>query len=182
MGGWPLKKYGIILADPAWNYRDKSKQRGGAERHYRTMNIEEIAALDVPGIADDDCGLFLWVTFPMLFEAKFVIESWGFKYKTCAFTWIKKNKVSKTNFWGMGSYTRANAEICLLATKGKPKRINADVHSVIEAPISRHSAKPPEVRERIVRLFGDLPRIELFARESVEGWDCWGNEVDETHH
>jgi N6-adenosine-specific RNA methylase IME4 len=114
---------------------------------------------------------------PKLNEVMEVIESWGFEYKTCGFTWVKKNKISNSWFWGMGRWTRANAELCLIATKGKPKRINAGIHSVIDTPIEKHSKKPNEVKDRIVELVGDLPRIELFARQTAEGWDSWGNEV-----
>src|SRR5258708_2920911 len=101
---------------------------------------------------------------PKLNEVFDLIKEWGFEYKTVAFTWIKKNKKSDSLFWGMGRWSRSNAELCLLATKGKPKRINADVHSVIVSPIEKHSKKPDEVRERIIRLCGDLPRSELFSR------------------
>lgn len=104
----------------------------------------------------------------------------GFEYKTCAFTWIKQNKKSDTLFWGMGRWTRANAELCLLATKGNPKRADAGVHSVIISHIEEHSKKPAETRDRIVKLLGaggGLQKIELFARQVVTGWDCWGNEV-----
>ena len=80
-------------------------------------------------------------------------------------------------FWGLGFWTRSNPEICLLAVKGKPKRVSASVHSVIQAPIEQHSKKPAETRDRIVQLMGDVPRVELFARQTAEGWDCWGNEV-----
>ena len=114
---------------------------------------------------------------PKLNECFELISNWGFTYKTVAFTWIKKNKKSNTYFWGMGGWTRANPELCLLATKGNPKRINAGVHSVVDAPIQEHSKKPDEVRDRIVKLMGDLPRIELFARDSVDGWDVWGDEI-----
>ena len=133
--------------------------------------------MPVSNIADDNCVLFLWVTMPKLNECWELIEKWGFNYKTVAFTWVKRNKKSLTWFWGMGSWTRANAELCLLSTKGKPKRISASVHSVIDSPIEEHSKKPQEARNRIVKLMGDLPRIELFARQKVDGWDCWGNEV-----
>jgi len=95
--------------------------------------------------------------------------------------WVKRNKKSPTWFWGMGRWTRANAELCLLATHGKPKRINAGVHSVIDTPIEAHSKKPDEARKRIVKLCGDLPRIELFARQKTEGWDVWGNEIESTN-
>jgi N6-adenosine-specific RNA methylase IME4 len=106
-----------------------------------------------------------------------LIASWGFEYKTVAFTWVKKNKKSDSWFWGMGNWTRANAEVCLLATKGKPKRISAAVHSIISTPVRKHSQKPDEARDRIVQLLGDLPRIELFAREETAGWDVWGDEI-----
>ncbi len=106
-----------------------------------------------------------------------VIKAWGFTYKTMAFTWIKQNKKSPTLFWGIGNWTRSNAEFCLLATKGNIKRVAPNVHSVVMSPVARHSQKPAEVRDRIVQLMGDCPRIELFARERVPGWDAWGDEV-----
>jgi N6-adenosine-specific RNA methylase IME4 len=173
-----MKKYKIIYADPAWNYNDKCLHSGGAEKYYRTMNDEDIKNLPVNKIADDDCILFMWTTFPKLQVALDVINAWGFQYKTNAFTWIKKNKKADSLFWGMGRWTRGNAEICLLAVKGRPKRIDMGVHSVIYAPIDKHSRKPQEARDRIIRLVGDLPKIELFAREALEGWDVWGNEVE----
>jgi N6-adenosine-specific RNA methylase IME4 len=174
---FPNKKYKIIYADPPWSYDDPSKNRGGAVRHYPTMSIDDICNLPVKDIADDDCILFLWTTFPKLIETIPLFEAWGFTYKTNGFTWIKKNKVSTdTNFWGMGRWTRSNAEICLIGVKGKPKRLSAGVHSVIESPIERHSKKPDIVRKKIIELVGDLPRIELFARNKSDGWDTWGNE------
>ena len=173
-----MNKYKIIYADPAWSYDDKCLHRGGAERHYRTMNIEDIKNLPVNEIAEDDCILFMWATFPKLQEALDVINAWGFQYKTNAFTWVKKNKKADSLFWGMGRWTRSNAEICLLAVKGSPKRLDMGVHSVIYAPIDKHSKKPQETRDRIIRLVGDLPKVELFAREVPEGWDVWGNEVE----
>lgn len=142
------------------------------------MNIDDICNLPVKNIASENCVLFLWVTFPTLLDSFKVIEAWGFNYKTVAFVWVKHNKKTPTLFWGMGFWTRANAEICLLATKGKPKRISAKVHQVIISPIEEHSKKPNEIRKRIVDLIGDLPRIELFARQKTDGWDVWGNEVN----
>ena len=118
----------------------------------------------------------MWATFPMLREALEVIEAWGFIYKTVAFNWVKQNKTGAGLFWGLGNWTRSNSEICLLAVKGKPKRMSASVHSVILSPVQQHSRKPAETRDRIVELMGDLPRIELFAREAAPGWDAWGNE------
>lgn len=113
----------------------------------------------------------------MLKEALDVIEAWGFTYKTVAFNWVKQNKNGAGLFMGLGNWTRSNSEICLLAVKGKPKRVSAGVHSVILSPLQQHSQKPGEARDRIVELMGDLPRIELFARETAPGWDSWGNEV-----
>lgn len=175
---FPDKKYKILYSDPGWSYNDKchAGQRG-AEYKYRCSSVKEICSLPVQDICDDDCALFLWVTMPQLPNAFKVMESWGFIYKTCAFTWIKKNKKSDSLFWGMGHSTRSNAELCLLGIKGKMKRISASVHSVIMSPVRRHSEKPDEVRDRIVQLYGDLPRIELFGRKQVPGWSVWGDEV-----
>lgn len=175
-----MKKYGIIYADPPWHYRVYSKKGAGrsAESHYPTMTIEEIQALPVSELADKDCALFMWITFPLLKESLSVLSAWGFKFKTIAFVWIKQNRKSDSLFWGMGYWTRANAEFCVLATKGKPKRMAKNVHQVIISHIEEHSKKPDEARRRIVRIMGDLPRIELFARQKSAGWDVWGNEVE----
>ena len=163
-------KYKIIYADPPWSYKDKALAGNrGAGCKYDVMSVEDICNLPIKDIADDDCVLFMWVTMPKLNECWEVIKAWGFEYKTVAFTWVKRNKKSNSWFWGMGRWTRANAEICLLATKGNPKRVNAAVHSIIDTPIQRHSQKPNEVRERIVKLMGDIPRVELFARERLGG-------------
>lgn len=158
-------------------YSEKGKGRS-AENHYLTMTIQDICNLQVDKIADKNCVLFMWMTFPTLVEGLKVLEAWGFNYKTVAFVWIKQNKKTPTLFWGLGFWTRANAEICILAVKGKPKRISAKVHQVIISPIEEHSKKPDETRKRIVELLGDLPRIELFARQKTKGWDVWGNEVE----
>lgn len=174
------KKYNIIYADPPWQYKAWNGVGDGkktAENHYKCMRKEDIQNLPIKEITADDCVLFLWVTFPLLEEGLELIKRWGFTYKTCGFTWVKKNKKSDGWFWGLGHWTRANAEICLLATNGKPKRVSRSVHQICDARISEHSRKPDEIRERIVQLCGDLPRIELFARQYADGWDCWGNEV-----
>jgi N6-adenosine-specific RNA methylase IME4 len=174
---FPNKKYQIIYADPPWSYKDKALAGNrGAGCKYPTQSADWINSLPVNQIADKDCLLFLWVTMPKLNECFELIEKWGFEYKTCAFTWVKRNKISPSWFMGMGRWTRANAELCLLATKGNPKRINAGVHSVIDTPIERHSKKPDITRDRIVELVGDLPRIELFSRQLTKGWDVWGND------
>ena len=173
------KKYQVIYADPPWTFKTWSKKGAdrSAENHYPTMNISDICALPVADIACKDAVLFLWVTFPNLHEGLEVIKAWGFEYKTVAFTWVKRNKVSPSWFVGLGHWTRANAEICLLATRGKPKRVSKGVRQIVDAPIERHSKKPDEVRNRIVDLIGDVPRIELFARQHTAGWDVFGNEV-----
>ena len=174
-----MEKYSVIYADPPWSYRVWSSKGAGrsAENHYPTMSIEDIRALPVAELADKDCALFLWVTFPTLREAMTVLDAWGFTYKTVAFVWIKENRQTPSLFWGLGYWTRSNAEVCILATKGSPKRFSAGVHQVIMSPIEQHSKKPDETRERILKLMGDVPRVELFARQTAPGWDVWGNEV-----
>lgn len=142
------------------------------------MRLEELKALPVSDLADTDCALFLWATFPQLPDALRLIRAWGFSYKTVAFVWLKTNRRSHTWFYGLGFWTRSNAEICLLATKGHPKRQAANIHQLIVSPVERHSKKPDEARDRIEALMGDLPRIELFARQETPGWEVWGNEVN----
>lgn len=173
---FPDKKYSVIYADPPWRYSDRGCN-GNAEAHYPTMKMQDLKNLPVQEIADKDCILFLWTTYPMLKEAIELIDAWGFKYKTIGFQWVKQNKSGKGFFFGLGRWTRGNTEPCLIAVKGKPKRICNSVSQLVVSPIGRHSTKPDEVRERIVRLMGDVPRIELFARERKDGWDVWGNEV-----
>jgi len=173
------KKYNIIYADPAWTfkvYSDKGKGRS-AEKHYKISSLEDMKNLNVKDITDENSILFMWATYPNLKQAFELISAWGFEYKTTAFTWVKKNKKADSFFMGLGYWTRANPEICLLATKGKPKRISRSVRNLILSKLREHSRKPDEVRKRIVELCGDLPRIELFARTKTEGWDVWGNEV-----
>ena len=172
-----MQPYQVIYADPPWRYEQKRLQ-GAAERHYPTMSIEEICGLPVAEIAAKDSLLFLWATFPQLPEALRVISAWGFKYKTVAFLWLKKNKKADSWFYGMGFWTRSNAELCLLAIRGHPKRQSANVHQFIISPIEEHSKKPDIVRDKIIALAGDVPRIELFARQETPGWDVWGNEVE----
>ena len=144
------------------------------------MSIEDIKALPVGDLAAKDCALFMWITFPCLQEALEVLTAWGFVYKTVAFVWVKQNPKSDGLFWGLGYWTRANAELCILATKGHPKRISHSVHQVIMTHVQEHSRKPDEARLRILQLMGDVPRVELFARQSPPGWDVWGNEVEST--
>lgn len=174
-----MRKYKVIYADPPWTYKTWSRSSWGglAATHYPTMSIDEIKSLPVKNIADKDCALFMWITFPMLREAWSVMDAWGFKFKTVAFVWIKLCRKSDKLHTGMGYWTRANAEMCLLATREHPKRQSRRVHQVIISHVEEHSKKPDEARRRIVELMGDVPRVELFARQTPPGWDVWGNEV-----
>ena len=177
------KKYQIIYADPAWEYRNMGNIQATANAQYQTMKQEEIEALRVKDIADDNAILFLWATFPKLQEALNVIKAWGFEYKTVGFVWIKKNK-NGGNFFGVGWYTKSNTEVCLIGVKGKAPKISNSVSQIIETVREEHSKKPDIVRDKIIELCGDIPRVELFARKrenlfgnNLEGWDVWGNEV-----
>ena len=178
------RRYSVIYADPPWAYKQQggAKGRGTAKAHYDTMQTAEICALPVKEIATEDALLFMWATFPNIKDALEVMEAWGFGYKTAAFVWVKTNAKSGSLFWGMGSYTRANAEVCLLGIRKKTKAgkcVKAhNIHQIIQAPYTRHSEKPPETRERIKALTGsEGGYLELFARQAAPGWDCWGNEA-----
>ena len=174
--------YQIIYADPPWSYKDKCNAgKRGAGYKYETMNLDQLTNLysmvHTLSLKSENAVLFLWATWPLITDAIILINRWNFSYKTIGFIWIKQNKLKPTPFMGMGNWTRSNSEPCLIATKGNPKRISASVHSVIQSPIRAHSQKPDEARDRIVTLMGDVPRIEIFARQRVEGWDAWGNEI-----
>lgn len=170
------KKYSIIYADPPWSYNDKGCN-GNAAGHYNLMKDSEIHDLPIEKLAEKDCVLFLWATYPKIQEALDTIKKWGFTYKSIAFQWIKQNRKGNGYFFGLGRWTCGNTECCLIAVKGKPKRKNNSVSQLIFSPLRKHSQKPDEVREKIIELIGDVPRIELFARELCDGRDCWGNEV-----
>jgi N6-adenosine-specific RNA methylase IME4 len=171
-------KYGAILIDPPWSYRDTcgAGERGAAYK-YSLMSIADIAALDVGNVADEDCALFCWATGPMMADAVRCIETWGFRFMTVGFVWVKLTKHRKLH-WGMGSMTRANAEFVLVAKRGKPKRVSAGVHQIVEVPKRGHSVKPDEIHQRIETLLGDVSRCELFARRSRPGWRCVGFDAD----
>ena len=176
---FPKKKYQIIYADPAWTFRTFSSkgQKRSAIRHYNTLSINDICNLPISHISDNNCILFLWAIDTMLPESFRVIEEWGFTYKTVGFTWVKQNINSDKYFTGMGYWTRCNPEQCLLATKGKPKRISKSVKQLVISKRQEHSKKPDIIRDNIIELCGDIPRIELFARQRVDGWDSWGDEL-----
>ena len=171
-------KYQIILADPPWSYFNGSVPQGGVNAQYPTIKLDDIKKLPVDKISADTSVLLLWATFPQLQEALEVMKAWGFKYKTLGFSWPKTNK-NGTPFFGIGYYAKSNVEVCLLGVKGNAHSLvkSNKVSSVILYPKTKHSTKPAIVREKIVELFGNLPRIELFARQKTEGWDVWGNEV-----
>lgn len=184
MAGFPTRQYAAIYADPPWRFQcwsGKGTDRA-AENHYPTMTIEDIMALPVETIAADDCVLFIWIVWPMLPEALEVIKAWGFAYKTCGFSWMKGDPYclfsdDTTPDMGMGYWTRANSEVCLLATRGKPKRLDAGVRQGIISPRREHSRKPDDIYGRIERLVSG-PYIELFSRTTRKGWDVWGKDVD----
>lgn len=177
-----MKKYQIILADPPWKYNSranhKTRFRGGACGHYNLMTMEDIKNLPIPELADNNSVLFMWCTFPYLDEQIKLFKHWGFRYRTLGFSWIKTNSKNNKPFFGVGYYAKSNCEVCLMGMKGQLKPVSNKVSSVVISPRRLHSQKPDEVRENIIKLFGDLPRIELFAREKIEGWDVWGNEVE----
>lgn len=168
------KKYNVIYADPPWSFKNKNTGGGlksGASSHYETMTIEEMCNIPINEIADDNCVLFMWWVGSQPKEAIMLAESWGFKIKTMTgFNWVKTTKLGKL-FFGMGFWTRQGSECCLIAIKGKPKRIDASIRSVIAEQIDVHSKKPDIFRKQIVKLIGDVPRIELFARNKSVGWE-----------
>jgi N6-adenosine-specific RNA methylase IME4 len=192
-GEWPSGKYGAILADPPWAFnlwwggRSNKTPAGvpsrATEPHYEVMREDELCALPIGDLAADDCVLFLWICWPVLEWSLRVVKAWGFEYKTCAFCWVKANakqidmfRDDLTPHMTLGYWTRSNSEVCLLATKGKPKRLAADVRQAIVEPRREHSRKPDGVHDRIERLVAG-PYLELFARESTRpGWTFWGNE------
>ena len=181
---FPNKKYQIIYADPPWTFSSKELQKYGGKRftsmdkHYKTQNKDWIKSLPVKDISESDCALFMWSTDAHLMEAIETMGSWGFKYITVAFVWEKLTKTGKT-VANLGAWTMKNYELCLFGTKGamlKHKKVN-NIYQKVASERTKHSKKPNEVRKNIELLFGDLPRIELFAREKTDGWDVWGNEV-----
>lgn len=176
--------YRVIYADPPWHFTTYSAkgQGRGAVAHYDCMKFEEMARLPIDTWAADDAVLFLWATDPLLPQAFRLIEAWGFTFKTIGFYWAKLNKsanleriTEKDFFAGLGYWTRANTEQCLLATRGKPSRSARDVRRLIVSHRREHSRKPDEVYQRIERLV-DGPYLELFGRSSRKTWDCWGDQ------
>lgn len=181
-------KFNIILADPPWRFRNWSMkelaQRGekwarkNGRSPYPVMTTEDICRFQVIDHAARDTLLFLWTTGPKLEDAFKVINAWGFVYVGFGFNWLKLNPSSVGFKLGLGYHSRCNIEPCLLAKRGRGlRRVDNSVPETIIAPLGEHSEKPPEVRTRIERLYGDVPRLELFARQRAKGWSAWGNEV-----
>ena len=172
-----MSEFATILADPPWTfetYSEKGKEFS-PERHYKCMTLPEIKALPVADIAAKDCVLLMWAVDPLLDRAFEVIKAWGFKYKTVGFYWIKSGKGFRLHK-GMGYWTRANPEVCLLATRGKPKRVSANVDRTLISPLGRHSEKPHAIYDRTEALVSG-PYLEMFARYGRPGWRQWGNQV-----
>lgn len=193
MSRWVLKATGeevaayggfdIIYADCPQSY-GVAGGRGAADKHYPTMSLAELCLLPVEDLASENSVLFTWATWPTLPDAFAIMKAWGFRYYNAAFIWTKVNPIAGTPFVGLGHMTRGNSEPCLLGVRGKPKRVDAAVQQIIlgegliASPIGKHSAKPAEARDRIIRLMGDVPAIELFARQQHPGWENFGNQVD----
>jgi N6-adenosine-specific RNA methylase IME4 len=177
----PDKKYNIIYADPPWKFNNKNtggSMVSGSAAKYDTMSLLGLCVLPVHDMAADDCVLFMWWVGSQPKAALAVMKAWGFTLKTITgFDWVKETATGLPDF-GMGWWTRAGSEHCLIATRGNPKRASGSVRSVITSKKRKHSQKPDEIRDRIVQLCGDLPRIELFARQQTPGWDVWGDEVE----
>jgi N6-adenosine-specific RNA methylase IME4 len=184
----PRNHYGAILADPPWSFEAWASPPYGkgraAESHYNTMKEHELSALPVANMAASDSVLFVWACWPTIEQAFRLIDAWGFKYKTCGFCWVKANATQIHMFEEeitadmlLGYWTRSNSEVCLLATRGTPKRTASDIRQAIISPRREHSRKPDGVHERIERLVAG-PYLELFARQKRPGWDAWGNQTD----
>lgn len=173
-----MKQYHIIYADPPWDYGSGAFPSTSKKNAYPLMKTADICALPVARIAHSHALLFLWTTMTHIPDALRVIEAWGFRYVTNGFTWVKVHEKSRLPVTGMGYWTRQNAELCLIAKRGVPKRQNNGISSTVIEPRRRHSQKPDSVRRDIVRICGDLRRIELFARHKTPGWDIWGNELE----
>jgi len=177
------KKYNIIYADPPWEYKQKQinfqhysegkKYINSVNEHYNTMSKKELYAMKetINNILEKDCLLFMWATCPNLDVAIDLGKKWGFEFKTVAFVWDKQ----RTNY---GFYTLSQCELCLVFKKGKiPKKQANNIKQFLSEKVGKHSQKPSEIRDRIDAMFNIYPKIELFARQYAEGWDCWGNEV-----
>ena len=185
MSGWPERQYQVLLADPPWAYYGDPNKDQAAGKHYSLMQTTDIAALPVRGITAKRAACFVWATGPRLPEAIEVMRAWGFHYRGIAYVWVKTSAAGRI-ISGQGvrpTFVKPTTELVIVGSTCKTGRplplLTERQGQVVLAPRpgNRHSAKPPEIRQRIVELLGDVPRIELFARDRVDGWDAWGNEV-----
>jgi N6-adenosine-specific RNA methylase IME4 len=176
-----MKKYKLIYADPPWSFNNKKtggSMKSGAENQYNTMSLEDLKSLDVKSLCDDDCILVMWWVGSQPQEAIDLVKAWGFTIKNMnGFVWRKLTK-NLLDFFGMGFWTRAGSESAIIATKGKPKPASRSVRAVASCVVGKHSQKPSHFRNSCVELAGDVNRLEMFARESFDGWDVFGNEVN----
>lgn len=175
----PQGPFAVLLADPPWSFStfsDKGRAKS-PDAHYRCMGIDDICALPVSDVMARDSVLFMWCTWPTIFQAQRVIEAWGFTYSGLAWEWIKQNPVTGKYAFGCGYGTRKNLEPCLMARRGKPKLLNRAVRDFIFAGRREHSRKPDEQYARIESMF-EGPYLEMFARQQRDGWTAWGNQTD----
>lgn len=172
--------YKLIYLDPPWKYADKNTNGNrGAACKYPVMSLAQLKALPVVRLADPDCLLAMWWVSPMPQEALDLVTAWNFTLKNmCGFTWHKLSKTGRTDHFGTGHYSRSNTENVLIATRGKPAIVSKAVRGMVTCPVMAHSEKPDEVRKRLVKLVGDVPRVELFARTRAMGWDAMGHGID----
>jgi N6-adenosine-specific RNA methylase IME4 len=166
----------LLLADPPWRFRtwNETNSAKSAAFHYALMTMDDLKALPVKDIAAKDCALVMWATQAQLPDAVELMASWGFKYKTAG-AWAKQSATGKKWAFGTGYVMRCAAEFYLVGTRGSPKARVRNVRNLIVAPVREHSRKPDQMHADLERLF-DGPRLELFARQSREGWTTWGLE------
>lgn len=173
------KRFGLIYPDMPWHYTGgNSSRKLKITPSYPTMKFDEMASLPIRDIASEDCALAMWATGPKMEEALKLIDIWGFTFITVLFVWIKTNPQQDTLHCKPAYWTMPNAEYLLFGKIGHPQRVREDIKQVVFAPIAGHSAKPPVFRHKLVQVFGDVPRIELFARTKAPGWDAVGNQID----
>lgn len=177
-----MNKFDVILADPPWLYKREEtggSMNSGALSKYPVMSIEAIASMPIGKFAAENCALFIWVVSPKLYDGIDEIwKSWGFRYVTKAWTWVKANKSGFGFFTGMGHYTRANTEDCLLCIKGSMPVASHAIQALIYYPVREHSRKPDDQYRKIETLYPNARYLELFARRKRQGWASWGNEID----
>ena len=178
---WPSGSFSVVYADPPWKFGNRAYQDNGRppiepDEHYPVMTTEAICRLPVREIADKNAALLMWTTDAHLPDALAVMKAWGFEYRTVAFVWLKQYRTG-TPCVLVAPWTLKSTELCLLGVRGRPKRAAHNVRALIKAQRTQHSRKPDEAMDRIEALFGDVARLELFARRARPGWTVWGNEV-----